>query len=293
MTGRPGTAGSGSPGIGTALVAADVLAEEMAAGRSPLLLDVRWTLAGSDRAAYRAAHLPSAVFVDLDADLAGPPGDGGRHPLPSAEAFGSTMRRLGVGRGREVVVYDAGGAPPLAAARAWWCLRYFGHEAVRVLDGGLEAWRASGGDGPSGEVEPVPDPSAHAEPGGMPVLSVADIHLDDLEAGAVSLLDVRAPERFSGETEPIDPVAGHIPGALNLPVTEIVGEGGRLLPTDDLRCILDTAGGDGERAAYCGSGVAAAVLVLALHEAGARAALYPGSWSEWIRDPTRPVATGS
>ncbi len=276
---------------GSALVDAMELGREMADDRDLLLLDVRWTLAGADREAYREAHLPGAVFVDLDADLAGPAGDGGRHPLPSAEAFGSTMRRLGVGRGRATVVYDAGGGPPLAAARAWWCLRYFGHEAVRVLDGGLEAWRTSGGDVQSGAVAPMPDPSARAERGGMPVLSVDDIG-NDLE-GSVRLLDVRAPERFSGATEPIDPVAGHIPGALNLPVSDVVDEGGRLLRPDDLRHAFDAAGGEGDRAAYCGSGVAAAVMVLALHEVGTRAALYPGSWSEWIRDPGRPVATGS
>lgn len=273
---------------GTALVGADELGQELAGGGDLLLLDVRWTLAGSDREAYRAAHLPGAVFVDLDADLAGPPGDGGRHPLPSAEAFGSTMRRLGVALGRAAVVYDGGGAAPQAAARAWWCLRYFGHEAVRVLDGGFEAWRASGGEVQSGEVEPVPDTTAQARPGGMPVVS-----LDDIDSEAVSLMDVRAPERFSGASEPIDPVAGHIPGALNLPVSTIVDGQGRLLSPDGLGQVLSARAGDGEPAAYCGSGVAAAVLVLALHEAGTSAALYPGSWSEWIRDPSRPIATGS
>ena len=179
----------------TALVGVDDLAAE-AADSDVLLLDARWTLAGPDRDAYRAGHLPGAVFVDLDADLASPPGDGGRHPLPSAEDFTATLQRWGVGPDRSVVVYDSGDGPPVAPARAWWCLRYFGHDRVRVLDGGLAAWRASGRDVRAGEVDPVRDRRAVARPGGMPALTVEEITSAGADAAPIQLLDVRAPERF-------------------------------------------------------------------------------------------------
>ncbi len=281
----------------SALVGAAALAAEVGTG-GLLLLDVRWTTAGPDRDAYRAAHLPGAVFVDLDADLAGPPGDGGRHPLPAPDAFTATMRRLGVSPGRRVVVYDAGGTPPFAPARAWWCLRYFGHDDVRVLDGGLAAWRAAGGEVEAGEMAPVADARAAARPGGLPAVTVDDVTgAAGLIGTATALVDVRAPERFAGRTEPIDPVAGHIPGAVNLPVTQVVDARGRLLAPESLRAALEAVAGSGVArsdgvpvTAYCGSGVTAALMVLALHEAGTPAALYPGSWSEWIRDPSRPVA---
>jgi thiosulfate/3-mercaptopyruvate sulfurtransferase len=276
----------------TAARLADVLAE---GGRPPVLLDVRWDLAGGARRdLYERGHIPGASFVDLDNDLAGPPGPGGRHPLPGAAQFEAAMRRAGVRAGGDVVVYDA--ASSTAAARAWWLLRFFGHAAVSVLDGGLAAWT-----GVSGRLESVPARPASpateegdflARPGAMPVL---DAHgAADLAASGV-LLDARAPERFRGETEPVDPVAGHIPGARNRPTLENVGADGRFLAAERLRDGFGAAGVlDGTPVgAYCGSGVTAAHEVLALEVAGLPAALYPGSWSEWITDPQRPVATGA
>lgn len=278
-----------SGAVSSALIAPEDLAALLADGHAslPLLLDVRWVLTGPDRAGYEAAHLPGAVFLDLDRDLASPPGDGGRHPLPSTDSLEATLRRLGIGPDRDVVVYDGGVAA--AAARAWWVLRWAGHERVRVLDGGLPAWVAAGGAMESGDVAPEPAPGAVVRPGGLPVLTA-----DDVLAGRGDvLLDARAAERFRGEVEPVDPVAGHIPGAVNVPTSTLLGGDGRYLAPDRLRDALAAAVGDaGAVGAYCGSGVTAAQLVLALHEVGVDAALYAGSWSEWIRDPSRPVATG-
>jgi thiosulfate/3-mercaptopyruvate sulfurtransferase len=228
------------------------------------------------------------VFVDLDADLAAAAGPGGRHPLPEAADFQASMRAAGVSDDRAVVVYDASSA--MAAARAWWLLRYFGHPEVRVLDGGLAAWTEAGLPLDGGETRPTPGQFT-ARPGGMPVLDAAG-------AAALArdgaLLDARAPERFRGESEPIDPVAGHIPGARNRPSTLNVDPTGRFLDPPGLRDAFRAVAmsNAGEVGAYCGSGIAAAHEVLALELAGFAAALYPGSWSEWITDPARPVATG-
>lgn len=257
--------------------------------KTPLgLLDVRWTLAGAERDAYDAGHVPGAHFVSVDDDLAGQPGQHGRHPLPDAADFEAVMRRCGVSNNHPVVVYDAQGGT--SAARAWWLLRYFGHEDVRVLDGGYPAWVA--------ENEPVSTEAPArrhgdfvARPGGMPLLDsdgAADLAADGL------LLDARAPERYAGTSEPVDPVAGHVPGAVNLPTTEHVGDDGRMLPHDELLARFEKAGyGDGPVGAYCGSGVGAAHTVLALEVAGVHdAGLYVDSWSGWITDRERPVATG-
>jgi thiosulfate/3-mercaptopyruvate sulfurtransferase len=258
---------------------------------STTVLDVRWDVGnGPDREAYEDAHVPGAVFVDLDVDLAAKAGEGGRHPLPPARAFEAAMRRCGVLRERRVVVYDARGAT--AAARAWWLLRYFGHPDVRVLDGGLAAWRA-GGFELNDEAPVVSEGDFVAVPGGMPVLDAA-------AAGALALdgvlIDARAAERFRGESEPIDPVAGHIPGAVNRPTTlNLDPESGRFLEPAALRAAFEQLGVAPETpvGAYCGSGVTAAHEVLALVVAGfPQAALYAGSWSEWIRDPGRKVARG-
>lgn len=228
------------------------------------------------------------MFVDLDAELAGPPGPGGRHPLPDADAFGTSMRAAGVSGALQVVVYD--GATPMAAARAWWLLRYFGHSHVSVLDGGLAAWVAEGY--PLEREAPSVEPGDFVpRPGGMPLL-------DAQGASALArrglLLDARAPERFRGEVEPIDPVVGHIPGARNVPHSWTLDDSGQFLEPASLRKLFAQAGvGDGtEVGAYCGSGVAAAHEVLALELAGYPAALYVGSWSEWITDPRRRVARG-
>jgi thiosulfate/3-mercaptopyruvate sulfurtransferase len=274
----------------SALCSAEELAGLLAADRErPALLDVRWAMGGPpDREEYDRGHIPGAVFVDLDADLAGPPGRGGRHPLPEAGAFETAMRAAGVRGDRPAVVYDA--ASSMAAARGWWLLRYFGHPDVRVLDGGLMAWVAAGY--PVASEAPAPEPGDFtARPCGMAVLDA------DGAAALASrgvLLDARAPERFRGEQEPIDPVAGHIPGARNAPSTGTVDADGRFLEPETLRSGFEAAGVTGavELGAYCGSGVTAAHEVLALELAGFDAALFPGSWSEWITDPERPVARG-
>jgi thiosulfate/3-mercaptopyruvate sulfurtransferase len=255
----------------------------------PTILDVRWQLAtGADRGAYLIGHIPGGVFVDLDRQLADPPSRRGRHPLPGAERFGTDMRELGVSSSRAVVVYDDAGA--MAAARAWWLLRYFGHQAVAVLDGGLAAWLAAGHE-LSRDV-PMPDPGDfEPRPGAMRLIG-PDETRQVPNAGV--LLDARAAPRFRGEVEPIDPVAGHIPGARNRPTTENLDPAGRFLSAAALRRAFADLGVT-ERipvATYCGSGVTAAHEVLALELAGYPAALYPGSWSEWISDPARPVATG-
>ena len=258
-------------------------------GLDAVLLDTRLTTTGPPgREQYDAGHLPGAVYVDVDADLAEPPGPGGRHPLPTPEHFVAVMRRSGVRRGSTVVVYDAG--PGTAAARLWWLLRDYGHDDVLVLDGGLAAWAAAGRPVSTTTVEPDPGEWAGA-PGRLP--TVDDTEAATLPAHGV-LLDVRIGERFRGEAEPIDPVAGHIPGAVNAPLPENTGELGRLLPVDALRARFEALGvrADVPVAAYCGSGVTACQTVLALRLLGVEAALYPGSWSGWITDPSRPIATG-
>lgn len=250
---------------------------------------MRWRLFGPPAAeSYAEGHLPGAVFVDLDADLASPPGEGGRHPLPSAAAFEAAMRRLGVSGSSRVVVYDDADAS--TAARAWWLLRYFGHEDVRVLDGGYRAWVALGL--PVTPSVPFVAPGDFvARPGGMPLLDASGAARVAAEG---VLLDARAAERYRGEAEPVDPVAGHIPGAVSSPTSANVDESGRLLPASELRERFAALGADGSRpvGAYCGSGVTASQLVLALDVAGVAAALYAGSWSDWIRRDL-PVATGA
>jgi thiosulfate/3-mercaptopyruvate sulfurtransferase len=262
-----------------------------------VLLDVRWRLGGPPgRELYLAGHIPGAVFTDLDRDLAARPGPGGRHPMPAAADFQAAMRRAGVRGDRLVVVYDD--ADSTAAARAWWLLRYFGHRSVRVLDGGYLAWTAAGLP-----VETGPPPSGQ-EPGDF---TASPGHLELLDAAGAAalaraglLLDARAGERYRGETEPVDPVAGHIPGAVSAPTAANVNPDGTFLRPAELAsrfAVLAAGAGlgaDGETAvgAYCGSGVTAAHEVLALTLAGLPASLYVGSWSEWITDPARPVATG-
>ncbi len=268
-----------------ALIQAEALAAELAADPRPLVVDVRWSLAGADRAGYAAGHVPGAVFCDLDAELAAPPGDGGRHPLPSPEQMATMMRRLGITRDRRVVLLDGGAGA--AAARAWWCLRWVGHQDVRVLDGGLAAWVAADGPIETGEVEPAPVQDVVLRPGSMAVVDAGEVL-----AGTVGrLLDARAPERYRGEVEPIDPVAGHIPGAVSCWTGSLQGPDGRYLPREELRDLLLAGHDTTDLTAYCGSGVTASQLVLAGHDAGLEIALYPGSWSHWVLDPARPVVT--
>ncbi|MGK5501351.1 sulfurtransferase [Streptomyces sp. URMC 125] len=254
----------------------------------PTLLDVRWQQGGpSGRSVYEAGHLPGAVYVDLDTELAGPVREGtGRHPLPDPGEFGAAMRRAGVRDGHPVVVYDGGQG--WGAARAWWLLRWAGHGDVRVLDGGLAAW-----DGPlSREASEPTEGDFTPRPGGLPVLD-ADGAAALARTGV--LLDARAAERYRGEVEPIDKVAGHIPGALSAPTTQNVREGRTSLrPAAELAARFAGLGidADTEVGVYCGSGVSGAHEVLALAVAGIDAALYVGSWSQWSADPSRPVATG-
>ncbi|MBG0812693.1 sulfurtransferase [Planomonospora sp. ID82291] len=262
---------------------------DLAALPAASVLDVRWALGGPPGIeSYRQGHVPGAVFCDLEADLAAPAGPEGRHPLPEAGRFQAAMRRLGVSGSRPVVVYDDAGA--MSAARAWWTLRYFGHPDVRVLDGGLRAWTAEGRS-VSDETPEVPPGDFTARPGGMPVLDAAAAA--ELAADGI-LLDARAAERYRGEVEPIDPVAGHIPGAVSAPTTENVDPSGRFHRPHFLRERFNTLGAVPGMAVgtYCGSGVTAAHQVLALQVAGIPAALYVGSWSHWVADPSRPVATG-
>lgn len=254
-----------------------------------VLLDVRWQLGvPSGRPAYESGHLPGAVHVDLDTELASPPGPSGRHPLPDVDVFGRAMRRAGVSADRDVVVYDGGQG--WAAARAWWLLNWAGHPRVRVLDGGLAAWIAAGLALSTDEPD-VPEGDFVPRPGRLPVLDAAG-------AAALArtglLLDARAGERYRGETEPIDRVAGHIPGAVSAPTSENAQEDGRFRSARELTGRFASLGADGstEVGVYCGSGVSAAHEVLALAVAGVPAALYVGSWSEWSSDPSRPVATG-
>lgn len=254
------------------------------------LLDVRWTLTDPEggRPAYLAGHIPGAVFVDLHHELADPsrPATEGRHPLPPVGALQRAARAWGVCAGKPVVVYDA--TSGMAAARAWWLLRYAGVRDVRVLDGGLQAWK---GELESGPVEPEPG-DVELRYGALPVLSV-----DDAAAfpRVGTLVDARAGERYRGETEPIDPRAGHIPGAVSAPTTDNLDAGGGFLEPGSIRARFEDLGIDlrAPVAVYCGSGVTAAHTLLALAAAGVDGALYPGSWSQWSNLPDRPVATGS
>jgi thiosulfate/3-mercaptopyruvate sulfurtransferase len=253
---------------------------------SVVLADVRWYLDGrSGRAAYDAGHLPGAVFVDLDRRLAAHADPAaGRHPLPSPDVFAEGMASLGIGDDDTVVAYDDGGG--VTAARLVWMLRVTGHEAA-LLDGGLTAY-----DGPL-ETATAARPVASFTPRPWPAERLAGV--EDAVDPANVVLDARAPERFRGEVEPVDPRAGHIPGARSVPVRENVDGTGRFLPADVLRARFAAAGvtADSAVVSYCGSGVNACHNLLALELAGfPPGRLYPGSWSQYSSDPGRPIATG-
>jgi thiosulfate/3-mercaptopyruvate sulfurtransferase len=257
-----------------------------------VLLDVRWRLGGPSPAElYASGHLPGAVAVDLDRDLAALVGDGrrGRHPLPEPGALQEALRRWGIDEESSVVAYDD--ADGSSAARAWWLLRWAGLRDVRVLDGGIAAWTAAGL--PLTTNMPAPEPTnVVVRPGAMPVLDATGVA--ELVARGGVLLDARVEPRYRGEVEPVDPVAGHIPGARSAPTSGNVDASGRFLSPKQLRERFAGLGVEPGQAvaAYCGSGVAAAQEVLALHLAGVPAALYAGSWSEWVADPSRPIETG-
>lgn len=264
------------------LITPDELARRIGAGEPVTILDVRWRLDEPDgRPGYERGHLPGAVYVSLEDELSDHSVTGrGRHPLPSGRDLEAAARRWGVREGVPVVVYDDWNRA--GSARAWWVLTAAGIADVRILDGGLAAWRGALHTGPvtpkPGDVT-VPHDDLYA--GELPTLTAGQL------AGR-TLLDARAPERFRGETEPVDPVAGHIPGARNVPSTSLLDEQGSFLPDAE---IVRRCGGDSD-GTYCGSGVTAAVLVAALAAVGHDVALYPGSWSEWCADPARPVERG-
>jgi thiosulfate/3-mercaptopyruvate sulfurtransferase len=244
------------------------------------VVDCRYRLGepGTGEILWREEHIPGAAFLDLDRDLAGAPGERGRHPLPDADAFEAAARRAGIGQDTLVVAYDE--AAEGGAARLWWLLRHFGHTGVTVLDGGLRGWREEGGELRGGEEQIEPDNFRARPPTDEPA-SAAELAPGGADRPV--LLDARVPERYRGEIEPIDPVAGRIPGAVNMPFGELAPEG-RFRAPEELRARFEAAGvasGD-EAVAYCGSGVTACVLVLAAEVAGIGATrLYPGSWSEW------------
>jgi thiosulfate/3-mercaptopyruvate sulfurtransferase len=276
------------------LVSVSALLSTLDGPDAPVLLDVRWRLGGPPgREEYAAGHLPGAVYLDLDDDLAAAPGVGGRHPLPAPADLERVLRAAGVRSDRPVVVYDADNGS--IAARAWWLLRWAGHQDVAVVDGGYAAWVAGGNPVSNDEVTPEPGDVA-VRAGAMPVLDADDAA--GLARDGV-LLDARAPERYRGDVEPVDPRGGHVPGARNAPFAGHIGDGGRWKSAADLAgrfAALGVVAGE-PVGAYCGSGVTASSVVLALEAAGITsperpAALYAGSWSHWCVDPERPVATG-
>lgn len=266
------------------------LADAMLSDTPPVVLDVRWQLGDDDgHARYRTGHIPGAVYVDLDSQLAGPPSlEAGRHPLPEIDALTEAARSWGIDDTSPVVVYDDNGN--LAAARAWWLLRWGGHRDVRLLDGGLTAWRDSGMRLSTGDT-PVRPGSVTLRAGSLPTATIDDVAALGSDHSKTVLVDARAAERYRGEVEPIDPRAGHIPGAISIPTSENIDESGRFRAASELRERFAQAGvTDGTPVvAYCGSGVNAAHEIAALEIAGLSGTLFPGSWSQWSADPARPA----
>ncbi|MET0475663.1 MAG: sulfurtransferase [Mycobacterium sp.] len=268
------------------LVTATELERLVASGRSVTILDVRWQLTQPDgRASYEAGHVPGAVYVSLEDDLTDHAVRGrGRHPLPSGPAVQAAARRWGIGAETTVVVYDDWNRA--GSARAWWVLKAAGLADVRILDGGLASWTASGGARQTGAVTPEPGDVVVAHDdlyaGGLPTVDA-----DGAGALGARLIDARAPERFRGDVEPVDAVAGHIPGARNVPSTSLLDADGAFRSDADLASALGDVDG-----AYCGSGVTASVAVAALAVLGTEAALFPGSWSQWSAESALPVVTG-
>lgn len=260
------------------------------------LLDCRFDLADptAGRRAYLAAHVPGAVFADLDQDLAAQvTPESGRHPLPDVDVLATTLGRLGIDNTTDVVVYD--GASGAIAARAWWLLRWLGHERVRLLDGGYEHWLSSGFAVAGGD-EQVTVNRFVARPCTEKILTTAEVVSNADAMADLRLIDARNAARFRGEVEPIDAVAGHIPGARNLPFQASLRDDGRWKERHELKALWLTALGENRERAWavmCGSGVTACHLAVSALQAGYREPrLYVGSWSEWIRDSGRPVGRG-
>lgn len=259
------------------------------------ILDCRFYLAEPDRgeSEYLEGHIEGAVYAHLDRDLSAPlTGTNGRHPLPSVDRMAATFSSFGIDPETQVVAYDTAGGQ--IAARLWWMLRYLGHDRVAVLDGGLDAFLADGGALKPGRETREPR-SFEAKPRDRMRIDVDRLTPDEARRGLL-LLDARAAERYRGETEPLDPVAGHIPGARNHPTSSNLGPDGRFADAETLRDrFRSVIGGTAPESvvSYCGSGVTACHNLLAMEVAGIEGAkLYPGSWSEWCADPRRPVATG-
>ncbi|WP_139004861.1 sulfurtransferase [Arthrobacter crystallopoietes] len=267
------------------------LQDRMTSGLRTVVLDVRWALGDPHgREHYLGEHIPGAVYVDLETQLAAPPSpQAGRHPLPDAAAFEEAAREWGINNGDTVVAYDNVGG--LSAARLWWLLKDGGFDNVFLLDGGLAAWQAAGFDTERGDELPSLGCVTLA-PGQMPVLELGEV---TAFTGYGLLLDARTPERYRGESEPVDPKAGHIPGALNAPAGANLDAAGRFLPPELLAARFRELGALPGKAigVYCGSGVTAALEVAALAHAGLKAALFPGSWSQWSQRSELPVALGS
>lgn len=262
------------------------------------IVDCRFALLDPDagRTQFAAGHLPGAVYADLDQDLAGPiDASTGRHPLPEGATFEKTLRRLGIDNESQVVAYDdAGGG---LAARLWWMLRWMGHERVAVLDGGIRAWQAAGLPVTTDIVEREAGDFT-GTPGALPVVTAAEVLAEIGTGDGMILVDARDAARYRGEHEPIDPVAGHVPGAVNLPFSSALRPDGTWKSVDELRAswqaVLDGLSDERQLAVMCGSGVTACHLSLAARMVGIREpALYAGSWSEWVADSARPVAADS
>jgi len=256
-----------------------------------VVVDIRWSPVGGTveaTRAFEAGHIPGAAFLDVDRDLAGDPAAGpGRHPLPSPEAFARTLGAAGVADDDLVVAYDDAGDS--LAVRLWWMLDATGRRAA-LLDGGLAAWSGPLGTGPARTRAAV---AVEARPWPAERLVDAEAVADALRTGSAAVLDARAPERYRGEVEPLDPVAGHIPGARNAPWSGNIGDDGRFLAPEALRARFAALGADDRTIVQCGSGVTGCHDLFAMRLAGlGDARLYSGSWSDWVRNPDRPVATG-
>ncbi len=281
----------------TTLISANELQLLLNAGTDVRVLDCSADLMDptAGRRLFEQSHIAGSLHADLDTDLSDKshPPSAGRHPLPSREAFAATLRRLGVNGGSQVVVLDRAGI--MFSGRLWWMLKWCGHEAVAVLDGGLAAWQAAGGAVDSGPAPAMPEGDFALRPSATTVLETADVQAL-LGRPDRTLIDARAAARFRGETEPLDPVAGHIPGALNRPFGDNLLPDGRFKPAEVLRAEFERllAGRDAAGVVHqCGSGVSAVPNLLAMEIAGlGRAALYPGSWSAWCNTPGTARAQG-